>query len=565
MKQYLVISFLLVTQTFFSQEYLNLNFESVIEGTDSPVGWYIGQPPYSASIDTVIRYRYSKSLRFEADTTDENSFGMSSMSFPVDAARGKILLFKGKVKTEKVENGYAGLWLSASNEEGTLAFENMNDRGLLGTNDWRQVSIEIPIDETVSRINFGGIFTGKGIVWFDDFEIFIDDKKYEDVKPKPRIPSEEELYWLERQVMPLSGFEPDMGSEDLEILDEIIGDAQMVGLGETSHGSSEIFKMKHRIVKYLAERKDFDVFSIEANMPESYRLNDYIVNGQGNPVDLIKGIYFWTWRTQEVLDMVQWMHRYNQTEKNIRFTGFDMQFFEGPVSELKKAFENDSRVLSSINLLETQLADLQMEGAPQDSQDKASVLIADLKAELERSQFLGEKAWVCQNLRLLDQYVTGGNARDRFLAENVLWIRSQASNSKLVLWGHNGHIQETGDRMGAFLADSLGNDYVSIGFTFGKGTYTAVGEEGLSNYLSQKAPAGSYESFFEKIDEPIFLLDLRKIKKENSPMAEWILEELTIRNVGALKTENEFYKSNLTEDFDVIIFIQESTSSTILE
>lgn len=36
----------------------------------------------------------------------------------------------------------------------------------------------------------------------------------------------------------------------------------------------------------------FNIFSIEANMPEAYRLNDYILNGNGDPATLIKGMYF---------------------------------------------------------------------------------------------------------------------------------------------------------------------------------------------------------------------------------------------------------------------------------
>src|SRR5437588_10112893 len=70
----------------------------------------------------------------------------------------------------------------------------------------------------------------------------------------------------------------------------------------------------------------FTIFSIEANMPEAYRLNDYVLNGNGDPAKLIKGMYFWTWNTQEVLDMVLWMRAFNKSGKGrVQFTGFDMQ------------------------------------------------------------------------------------------------------------------------------------------------------------------------------------------------------------------------------------------------
>lgn len=70
----------------------------------------------------------------------------------------------------------------------------------------------------------------------------------------------------------------------------------------------------------------FNIFSIEANMPEAYRLNDYVLNGNGDPATLIKGMYFWTWSTEEVLDMVLWMREFNKSGKaRVQFTGFDMQ------------------------------------------------------------------------------------------------------------------------------------------------------------------------------------------------------------------------------------------------
>src|SRR5262249_5688561 len=57
-----------------------------------------------------------------------------------------------------------------------------------------------------------------------------------------------------------------------------------------------------------------------------YRLNDYVLNGTGDPAELIRGMYFWTWDTEEVLDMVRWMRTFNESGKGrVQFTGFDMQ------------------------------------------------------------------------------------------------------------------------------------------------------------------------------------------------------------------------------------------------
>jgi erythromycin esterase-like protein len=84
--------------------------------------------------------------------------------------------------------------------------------------------------------------------------------------------------------------------------------------------------MKHRLTEFLASQLGFTIFSIEANMPEAYRLNDYVLYGKGEPKALLQGMYFWTWNTEEVLAMIEWMRGFNASGKGrIEFTGFDMQ------------------------------------------------------------------------------------------------------------------------------------------------------------------------------------------------------------------------------------------------
>ncbi len=137
---------------------------------------------------------------------------------------------------------------------------------------------------------------------------------------------EQRVAWLADHAFPLDTVEAGNGFSDLAPLAEIVGDARIVSLGESTHGSREIFQMKHRLVEYLASELGFTIFAIEASMPESYRVGDYVRSGEGDPHELIEGMYFWTWHTQEVLDMVRWMRAWNApTSDRLAFTGFDMQ------------------------------------------------------------------------------------------------------------------------------------------------------------------------------------------------------------------------------------------------
>ena len=136
----------------------------------------------------------------------------------------------------------------------------------------------------------------------------------------------EVVEWIRANAIRLETPAAGHGFADMQPLKKTIGDARIVSLGEATHGTREFFQLKHRMLEFLATEMGFTIFSIEANMPEAYRLNDFVLNGKGDPVKLIKGMYFWTWDTQEVLDMVLWMREFNKSGKgHLEFTGFDMQ------------------------------------------------------------------------------------------------------------------------------------------------------------------------------------------------------------------------------------------------
>src|SRR5258708_31318593 len=122
----------------------------------------------------------------------------------------------------------------------------------------------------------------------------------------PSVPKEVTV-WLQSAAIPLDSTSPHSGQKDLLPLLSVIGDARIVAMGEATHGTREFFQLKHRMLAFLVEKMGFTVFGIEANWPESLAVNDYVLNGKGDPAQVLAGLYFWTWNTEEVLDMIQWM------------------------------------------------------------------------------------------------------------------------------------------------------------------------------------------------------------------------------------------------------------------
>jgi erythromycin esterase len=139
--------------------------------------------------------------------------------------------------------------------------------------------------------------------------------------PRGNAPTEV-VQWLRSSAIPLKTTDPEAQLNDMSQLGSVIGSARIVAMGEATHGTREFFQMKHRMLEYLVEKKGFTVFAIEANWPESLAVNDYVLSGKGDPAVALAGMYFWTWNTEEVLDMIRWMRKYNDDpahDKKVKF------------------------------------------------------------------------------------------------------------------------------------------------------------------------------------------------------------------------------------------------------
>ena len=112
---------------------------------------------------------YADSLRQATDLAKNASlaaaspaFGVATGRFPVKNAVGKRIHFSGYIKTEGVTTGYAGLWWRVDGPSGVLAFDNMQNRGVSGTTDWKRYDIDLPVAAEAKNTNFGALLPGNG-------------------------------------------------------------------------------------------------------------------------------------------------------------------------------------------------------------------------------------------------------------------------------------------------------------------------------------------------------------------------------------------------------------------
>lgn len=381
----------------------------------------------------------------------------------------------------------------------------------------------------------------------------------------------EEKEYISKFIYPIKTFNPDEKDDrDLLILNKLIGNSNIVGLGEATHGSSEVYQMKYRISEYLIAHKNFNVFSLEANMPESFLMNQYIQDEKGDPKDILKGMYFWLWQTEETLSFVEWLKKYNKEHHSqVFFDGFDMQFVEGAVNQIRKIYQENHLPEQEINDLETALKE-NNRGFRTYSKKSQKIILEYLTLIQQQSSAIKnteEKARFLQNVNIVRQYTElKFIKRDRFMAENVKWMKENYQNSKVIVSAHNYHVAKLkSDRMGYWINDMYGNDFVNFGFAFYEGTYSASIDRKLGTYNAEKARPGSLEYKLNTLDIPLFILDLKAIKKDNNKLGQWILEDIPFRKTGSGTDKNEFLKTNVANSFDYLIFINKSTNSKLLK
>jgi erythromycin esterase len=148
------------------------------------------------------------------------------------------------------------------------------------------------------------------------------------------------------------------------------------------------------------------------------------------------------------------------------------------------------------------------------------------------------------------------------MADNIKWILNHTpTKTKLVLWAHNYHIQKLPPRMGTYLQNNYGENYLAFGFIFNKGEYNAYGDRGFAIYKAMESYPGSYEYFFHKASIDQGILNLHLASKQNLSSS-WLLDNMQMREIGAY-AEDGFRAQYITKKFDDIIYVEKSTPTKL--
>jgi len=399
---------------------------------------------------------------------------------------------------------------------------------------------------------------------------------------------------LKQRAVPLATVEAGARAADLAAFGKAVGDARLVALGEASHGTREFFQMKHRLLEYLVKEKGFTVFAIEGNWPESLTVDRYIKTGEGNAEAGLAAMYFWTWQTEEVREMIQWMRAFNQApgkHSTLTFTSFDMQFghvaAQRALEYLKQYSPADAPAAETAyaDVSKIDNAGMSSDGAKGVAEQAAGVLkIFDSKrAGMEKAS--SPQAWrdARQAAAIVLQSSTmripgkGGGYRDEMMAKNVEWLADEVyPHEKIVLWAHNFHVSfghAMGEKsMGTWLKERFGRSLYVTGFAFRRGQLRAVGSasgqmKGLAAHDVPPAPEGSGDAVLSAAGLPLFFLNMSGLPPD-SQLRRWLAENRLYYDVGAV-WQTADAEANLSLEaparfYDGLIFVEEGHAARTL-
>ena len=144
----------------------------------APRGWILaGSKPanYETGIDSQARYQDAESayLKSKPDLAqDDKGFGTLMQSFRAAQYLGKRVRVSGFIRSEDVQV-WAGLWMRIDKDSTVVGFDNMQDRPIKGTNDWRRYEVVLDVPKDATGIAFGVLLAGAGTVWLNstNFEV----------------------------------------------------------------------------------------------------------------------------------------------------------------------------------------------------------------------------------------------------------------------------------------------------------------------------------------------------------------------------------------------------------
>ena len=457
---------------------------------------------------------------------------------------------------------------------------------------------------------------------FWDFRQVTDEEVHQLLATPTTSPLMEPAARTPAEMVSLVAIDAPAGIPARETLEELIGDARVVLIGESSHGTHEFYEARAEITKWLIEEKGFCAVAAEADWPDAYRVNRYI-RGLGedkNADDALSGFErfpAWMWRNTVVRDFVEWLRARNRQEgsngqRQAGFYGLDLYSLHRSMHEVITYLDKidpkaAARARERYACFDHASADDGQAygfsaafGAGPSCENEAIEQLVEIRrnalAYARRDGLLAEDElfYAQQNAQtvrnaevyyraMLSGRVTSWNLRDKHMAQTLdallehLDRHHDVPSARIVVWAHNSHVGDARATevwadgqltLGQLVRQRYGGDSCLIGFSTYGGTVTAASEWGGVAERKAVRPAlnGSIEELLHETGKSAFLVSVALSPEAADPLSVVRLG----RAIGVIyrpETErhSHYFHVRPADQFDAMIHIDRTRALEPLE
>lgn len=412
------------------------------------------------------------------------------------------------------------------------------------------------------------------------------------------------------------------GVPPTEALEELIGDARVVLIGESSHGTHEFYEARAAITKWLIEEKGFCAVAAEADWPDAYRANRF-VRGLGDDKtadEALSGFErfpAWMWRNVVVREFIDWLSAHNRQRRSAGqtqtgFYGLDLYSLHRSMQEVVAYLDNVDPLAAArarhryacfdhISADDGQAYGFAAAFGAGASCERQAVeqLVEIQRNALEyarRDGLLAEDELFyaqqnAQTVRNAEVYyramfsgrVTSWNLRDRHMAETLQALlthldrQSTSGPARIVVWAHNSHVGDARATevsadgqltLGQLVREHYGDKSRLIGFTTYSGTVTAASEWGgiAERKVVRSALNGSVEELFHETGRSAFLASANISRAAADPLSAVRLSRaIGVIYQPATERQSHYYHVRPVDQYDAVIHIDKTRALEPLE
>lgn len=382
--------------------------------------------------------------------------------------------------------------------------------------------------------------------------------------------------------------------EEMNIPDDV----EIIGLGEATHGNVELQQLKKDVFEAMIENEHVRVFVLEGDFGGGQEINRFISGGKGTAAEAVNALDYNIYKTEQMIDFVQWMHDYNakaSEHEKIYFYGNDMQRYDFSKKGLLDYYEvvnKDAEQKYAVQLEAASnhtmrsLSTKQLKGI----HEVLDAVILDLQSneaayteQTSTDQFAFALAYAELMKQRTELFLNEGNyqhLRDQYLAENLQWIvefEAARGHDKVLFSGHNGHIEKTSaslagyKSMGSYLDELYGSRYFAIGTDLMNSEFQALNRGSDKRQDYKITNHNGLVDAFSEVEPNIFYVDFEKASKSEE-LLDIIKSEQKMVNIGDdfrswQKLLKMFYTIEMIPNkaYDGVILIKEATPTAVIE